>query len=965
MSKEKMSMRSIRIAAVLAVALSLVAAAFGATSAFAAFGVEPGSFDGTVLDQAGQPETQAGAHPFVVTTGFTLNSVPDPEEEGQPVSDESNLRNAVVHIPAGLLGNPRATPRCSMEDFLVGPGQWPKCPDSSQVGIAHVWLNLFGFHFDWPGAIYNLEPASHQPALFGFYTELVPTFVVPTIRNNGDYGLDVHVANIDETLNLNQTSLEFWGVPASPEHDMERGMPGVFEAPPVCSDTEYTTEAPCPSKAPEIAFLTNPTDCAHGPFTVGIDVQAWAGQTGSSSFVTHDNEGNPTGVTRCDRVPFGPTVSAKATTSSAETPTGLDFELSLPEDGILNPEGLTQAEVRKAVVRLPRGMSLNPSAGEGLGVCTPAEYAREDVDTAANQGCPNTSKLGSVSIKTPLLEEGLEGSVYLAQPDDPKTALPGAENPFDSLISIYIVARNQERGIVVKSAGEVRPDEETGQIVTTFDDLPQLPFSNLKVHFREGQRSPIVSPPNCGSYQTVAELTPWSSSEEITVESTFLVTSGVGGEPCPSGGTPPFHPQIEAGTLNNNAGSYSPFYLRMFRSDSEQEITNFSADLPPGLTGKLAGIPKCSDAELAQAAAHTGLEEKENPSCPAASQVGHALVGYGVGSILNYSPGKVYLAGPYHGTPVSIATVTSALIGPFDVGTVIVRSAFRVDPETAQIHVDSKGSDPIPHIRRGILLHLRDIRLYLDRSEFVTNPTSCDPMSEDALITGSGADFASSADDAPISVSEPFQVSNCGLLPFKPKLSFRLRGGTHRGDYPALTATLKARPGDANIRHAAVVLPHTEFLEQAHIGTVCTRVQYAANECPAASIYGHVRAVTPLLDHPLEGNVYMRSSSHPLPDLVASLRGEINIDLAGRIQSKHGQIATIFDTIPDTPVTKFVLSMKGGKKGLLVNSRNLCLSPSHGRVSLIGQNSKTERLHPVIANGCAKGRAAKRARGRH
>jgi hypothetical protein len=952
MSKEKMSMKSVRIATALAALLMTFAVA--ASSASADFGIEPGSFDSNSIDPNGHAMLQAGAHPFASTTGFDLNteiySGPG-EENGLPVPQGGHLRNVKVEVPAGLVGNPLATERCKLTEFakgIVSPGPFKPCPDSTQVGIAEIDLNLFGSHSTMKGAIYNLTPGGGQPALFGFWALIIPVYINPTIRSNGDYGLNVNVLNIDESTAISGTRLTFWGVPASATHDMERGNPLFGQ----CADQ---TAKPCKSGEPEIPFLTNPFDCAHGPFQVNMSVESWEGASDGDSMLTHDDEGNPRGVERCDRVPFEPAIDAKQTTNDAETPTGLDFELKAPSAGLLNADGIADSPIKKAVVRLPDGVSLNPSAGEGLGVCTPADYAREDVDIVAGSGCPNSSKLGSVDIETPLLEEHLTGSVYLAASDNPKTTEHGAENPFDSLISIYIVARSAERGVVIKAAGKVEPDEKTGQIVTTFDNLPQLPFDNLKIHFREGQRSPLVSPPSCGTYTTVAEMTPWANQSQVrTVKDQFVVQHGVGGSPCASG-APPFDPNIQAGTLNNNAGAFSPFYLRMFRNDNEQEITNFSADLPTGMVAKLAGIPKCSDAALAKAAANTGLEEKENPSCPAASQVGHATVGYGVGTVLNYSPGKVYLAGPYHGTPVSIATVTSALIGPFDVGTVIVRSAFRVDGETGQVHVDSKGSDPIPHILKGVLLHLRDIRLYMDRPDFTLNPTNCDRMTVQALITGSGGDFVSSADDAALPASTPFQAAGCGLLKFKPKLAFKLKGGTHRGDYPALTTTLQARKGDANISKAVVTLPHSEFLAQEHIGTVCTRVQFAAKNCPAASVYGRARAVTPLLDKPLEGPVYLRSSSHPLPDLVADLGGEIQVTLAGRIDSVHGRIRTTFNRVPDVPVTKFTLKMRGGKKGLLVNSRNLCKAPGRAEAKLGAQNGKTRVAHPVMKTGCRKG----------
>ncbi len=622
------------------------------------------------------------------------------------------------------------------------------------------------------------------------------------------------------------------------------------------------------------------------------------------------------------------------------------MHVEIPNPGFDNAHGIASSDIKAIKVALPEGMTINPSQGEGLGVCTSAQYASETLKSDPGTGCPSTSKIGTVEVRSPALAETLEGSVLVAKPFD---------NPSNSLIGLYIVIKNPERGVMVKLAGKVDPNAQTSQIVTTFDDIPQLPFSSFDLHFREGVRAPLATPKTCGKYTTQAEFTPWSNpSKPLLTSTSFEITHGVGGSACPAGGTAPFHPQLQAGALNPSALAFTPVTVRMTREDGEQEITSFSADLPPGLGAKLAGVPKCSDAALTATALDSGSNEISNPICPAASQVGRVTVGYGVGSVQTHATGRIFLAGPYHGAPISIATVAPAVLGPIDLGTIVQRSAFRVDPETAQVHVDSKASDPIPHILKGLELHLRDIRVYMDRPNFTINPTNCNPMSFGAQLSGSGADFASSADDVSVGVANPFQVANCSLLGFKPKLSFKLKGGTHRSDHPALTAMLTPRPGDANIGKAVVALPHSEFLDNAHIKTICTRAQFASNTCPDASIYGYAKAVSPLLDEPIEGPVYLRSSSNPLPDLVAKLQGEINVNAVGRIDSVNEGIRTTFDTVPDTPVTKFTLSMQGGKKGLFVNSRNLCLHPARADVKFTGQNGKTEHLRPLMQDSCKK-----------
>ncbi|HWW68047.1 MAG TPA: hypothetical protein VNY83_08705, partial [Solirubrobacterales bacterium] len=468
-------------------------------------------------------------------------------------------------------------------------------------------------------------------------------------------------------------------------------------------------------------------------------------------------------------------------------------------------------------------------------------------------------------------------------------------------------------------------------------------------------------------YTALADLTPWSAplqSHHLTANS-FQIEHGVNGGPCPSGGLPPFKPGLTAGSINNAAGQYSPFYIRLTREDGEQEITHFSIKLPPGVIGKLAGIPLCSDAAIAQAKsrshANEAALEEADPSCPAASEIGHTLVGAGVGSVLAQAPGKIYLAGPYHGSAISVVSITDAHVGPFDLGTVVVREALKVNPETGEVFVDATGSDPIPHIIDGVPTHLRDIRIYMDKPEFVINPTSCEPTSTASTLLGSGLNFASEADDVPVTVSSPFQAAGCNGLGFKPQLKLSLIGATHRGGAPKLKAVLRARPGDANIGSAQVTLPHSEFLFNAHIKTICTRVVFKegnvpGEKCPAGSVYGFAKAITPILSEPLEGPVYLRSSSHQLPDLVAALHNnQVNIALDGHVEGvNNGQIRNTFEAVPDAPVTEFTLEMQGGGKGLLENSTDLCASPHHATADFVGHNGKVEDFRPLLAVSCGK-----------
>jgi len=319
---------------------------------------------------------------------------------------------------------------------------------------------------------------------------------------------------------------------------------------------------------------------------------------------------------------------------------------------------------------------------------------------------------------------------------------------------------------------------------------------------------------------------------------------------------------------------------------------------------------------------------------------------------VTYVSGSIYLGGAYHGDPLSVISVTPAVAGPFDAGTVVIRLALTLNPETAEVEVDGKNSDPIPHILNGIVLKVRDLRVYVDRNNFILNPTSCDPSTAKATLFGSYLNVFDPSDDVPVGLSTRYQAANCLNLGFKPKLSLNLLGGTKRGGHPALKAVLNAKPGDANIGKAVVTLPKSAFLDQSHIRTICTRVQFAAKNCPKGAIYGFAKAITPLLDEPVQGPVYLRSSNHKLPDLVAALHGLVDVDIVGRIDSYKGGIRSSFETVPDAPVTKFTLTMQGGQKGLVINSRNLCAGENRGDAQFAGQNGVPYHFHPLVKPSC-------------
>jgi hypothetical protein len=927
---------------------ALLLAALSASPASASFGFE--DFDVAFTNSDGTPAIQAGSHPFAMTTKLDVNTKVDAK---LGVIPDGAVKDLIVDLPPGLAFDPHAVPRCSEADFLLANGEHPfgNCPDATAVGFIKVRGEAGNPIPSEPGVVFNLIPTPGVAAKFGFHVLGVTVVLEGGVRSDGERNLFASLSNISQAEPFYGSLLTLWGNPANPAHDEDRG--------------ECLIEAGgCPVNITERPFITLPRSCS-GPLITAFEADSWQnpGIWVKGQAETHDDlePPNPLGLSDCAKLGFGPQISAQPTNQDAESPSGLDFNLDVNDQGLRSPTGIAQSDIEKAVLTLPEGVTANPSLAEGLGVCSPADYGKEAIGSEPGEGCPQSSKIGSLEAETPLLEgETLKGALFVAQPDDPATAEHGAENPFDSLIALYMVIKDPQRGILVKQAGEVEPDLRTGRLITTFDDLPQFPLGHVHVHLREGGRSPLITPPHCGTFTTRADFTPWANpAQTLATTASFQITAGVGGSACPRDGVPAFNPGFEAGTINNAAKSYSPVYMRLTRSDGEQDMTKLSTTLTQGLVGKLAGIARCPDSQIAAAKAKSAKRELVQPSCPANSKIGRLLAGAGVGSELTYVPGSLYLAGPHHGDPLSVVAIVPAEAGPFDAGTVVVREALTLNPTSAEVEVDGAASDPIPHILKGIVLKVRDIRIYADRPDFTFNPTSCRASEFRATVFGGYLDVFSAADDIPISRTDRFQAADCASLGFKPKLSIAFKGGIKRGGHPALRAVVTPRPKDANFARAVVTLPRSAFLDQGHIRTICTRVQFAAHACPAASVYGFATVRTPVLDEPAKGPVYLRSSNHNLPDLVMALKGPpsaaAEVDLVGRIDSHKGGIRASFESIPDFPVSKFVLEMQGGEKGLIVNSRNLCARPSRAIARLGGQNGRWRDFKPLVRpSGCGK-----------
>lgn len=917
------------------------------------------------FDTFGSEEfTQAGAHPFAATSSLSVPTRRSAQKGVMENTSVEDLRDLYFELPAGFVGNPEATPlTCTVVQVREN-----KCSEAAVVGGVSIDI---GASKDQERAIFRVFPEDGYPAAFAFRPVAdSPITVVlrAKLRSNGDYGVTA-VAPLPpqqpEFIRLKYATLCGYG--ASIEDQGFNGL--AFKG---CKKPGELT-------ANETPFLTMPTQCGGAPDVTRAHIDSFQnpGPRNDEGFpvLSDPNWKSAEAVapqnTGCAALteawagggPGSPSFGFKPDNTRAAAPVGYTAHLHIPQEGLLDKDGLATAHLKDTVVTLPEGVVLNPSAADGLEACTEAQagYLGDGFGSpnptrfsTTSPGCPESSKIGLVEVSTPILDETLEGAIYLAAQKD---------NPFGSDFATYLVIDDAKTGIKATLAGKVDPDPASGRITASFANNPQVPVEDLEVTFFGGDRASLVNPDVCGDYTTQTALTPWSAQDPdapkasetaFSNDTAAIDTPASGQSSCPTSKSGrPFALDFSARSTNPIAGAYSPFVLRLTRGDGNQELNEISVATPPGFAAVLRGVQICPDAGLAQALSRTasgdGALEIDSPSCPAASQIGTTTIGAGSGPSPFYvKTGKVYLTGPYKSAPASLAFIVPAVAGPFDLGVQVVRTALYVNPKTAQV---TAKSDPIPQILAGIPLQVRDVRVELDRpGGFTFNPTNCEAMAIAAQVTGGSGAVAN--------LSNRFQVGGCENLGFEPQLKIRLSGGTKRSAYQRLEATVTARPGDANISRAAVTLPHAFFLAQEHIRTVCTRVQFAAKACPPGSVYGSAEATTPLLDGKLVGPVYLRSSDNPLPDLVAALRGPdaqpIEVELAGRTDSKDGGIRNTFDLVPDAPVSQFTLNLLGGKKSLIVNSRDLCKSKQRATVRLNGQNGMVRNFRPVIKTSCGK-----------
>jgi hypothetical protein len=897
-------------------------------------------------DEGGAPDTQAGSHPFQLTTDLALNQAGN----GYPVALSKDLD---FKVPPGLIGNPTVLPQCTLKQFLSIVNEVNECSPQTAIGLASVTINspTLGNQATFVEPLFNLEPAVGEPARFGFYVLVIggstPVILDTSVRTGGDYGVTVSVNNIVQTAAFVSSQVTFWGVPGDSRHDNLRGWSCLEQS----RGQELKDGACTPSEAHHPPpFLSLPTACT-GPLQSTLETDSWEREGVFNALASAPMPA----LDGCNRLPFTPSVKVTPDGQAGSTPTGLTVDEHVSQLSTLATEGLAESDVKGLSVTLPAGVALNPAGADGLQACSLEQIALQS-DSAP--GCPEAAKVGTVTIKTPLLPNALEGAAYLATQD---------ANPFGSLVSLYIYAEDPISGVRVKAAGEVLEDPVTGQLTAHFEGdpvfendpryakvpaaqfLPELVFEDVELHFFGGDRAPLTTPARCGSYKTTGTFTPWSGNPTAESSSEFQVLSGPNGSPCQN--PLPFAPSLTAGTTSIQAGGFSPFTMTMSRPDGSQNLNSIQLKMPPGLLGTLSSVKLC------------GEPQADEGTCGPESLIGHTTVSVGVGGDpYTVTGGEVFITGPYKGAPYGLSIVNPAKAGPFDLGKVVVRAKIEIDQSTAALTIttDETGPYKIPTIIQGIPLEIQHVNVSIDRPNFTFNPTNCSPLA----ITGS----LTSSEGASSALQVPFQATNCAVLAFKPKLTASTSGKTSRVNGASLTVKLgyPAGPYDANIARVKVELPKRLPSRLTTLQKACTAAVFEANpaDCPAASVIGHATATTPVLPVPLTGPaIFVSHGGEAFPSLIVVLQGYgATVHLVGStFISKQGITSSTFKTVPDVPVGTFELTLPEGPYSALAANGNLCNGKLAMPTEFVGQNGALIKTSTKIAvAGCAKAKAAKK-----
>lgn len=923
------------------------------------FGVSPGCFD---LQFSGAPSgedlapayLQAGGHPDRLEFGLRMNAPAEADPLLGPDWPPEALKDLYLDLPPGWVADPGALATCPLDQLQASAGgeTAPNCPPASQAGIVKVVIPSFEGRIPIDGLpLYNLKAPPGVTARFGLNLFGRVTTFDGKLTPGAEPHLRIELHNLNQAPPIDALDVTLWGIPADQGHDAERACPAqllpVIGGPGCSTGTLRRT------------FLRLPTACT-GPTVASLQVDSWIhpGVFQTAAVVSHlppslfgdptepasypapypgldaAQWGAPAGLTGCDQPAFVPSVSVQPSSSAAAEPAGLDVQLRTDQSEFENPDAVAPSDLRDATIELPPQLTVNAALANGLGACSEEEVG---LDSDRQPGCPASSTLGTVEARTPLLEAPLRGSIYFHSSQATASGLR---------LVVYLVAGND--GAMVKVPATISVDRASGRLTTRLRNLPQIPISDLGLHFFAGPRAPFVTPAACGAYRSAVRLTPWARATETEAGDQFSIDSGTGGSACPSSPAAlPLTPRFVAGVSEPIAGASSPLRFELSRGDGQQPLTSFQATLPAGLSASPAGVERCPEASLDAVAGREldGRAELAAPSCPSGSKVGEAEVTVGSGSEpLDLKSGRIYLAGPYGGAPLSLAIVIPAVAGEMDLGTVVVRSKLNMDPSSGRLRLAGE----LPTMQEGVPLNLRRILLELDRPGFMRNPTGCSAGAIEARVGGMAGATADS--------SMRFQAHDCGALGFEPKLQMRLLGGpaaARHSAHPRVRVLVQPRPGDANLAKAVITLPAGEQLDPTRLHGICSRQEFAAEECPASSRYGSVSAVSPALGETLAGPLYLRESKRGFPDVAVQLEGEFGLVLSGRIEFSGGRVRLVLRDLPDLPLAHLALTLSGGRQGLLVNNRNLCREGAGVTARMWGANGRPVVRRTGLRVGCA------------
>jgi hypothetical protein len=917
------------------------------------FGAE--KYELTPENENGTIDTQAGSHPFQLTTTLNFNEIlerqqhpPEREEEAAP----QLARNLHFDLPPGLLGNVTVVPQCSVADFdTINSGDSNRCPADTAIGAARVTLNepdIYNGVVTETVPVFNLTPEKGEPARFGLEVVKVPVVFNTAVLTGSNYGVEVSVDNATEFATILKTQVTFWGTPSAEAHDHSRGWECVagghwvagFNKP--CVEAE---EEPTPKP-----FLTLPTSCASAPSST-VTGDSWAGSTLAAEYVF------PSSLTGCTLLGFTPAMSVATDTHAASSPTGLAVNIKVPQGSTLSAKGLAEADVKDTTLVLPEGVQASPGAADGLLKCSTGQVGfdpfsegleealqlQNDHFSGEKTSCPEASKIGTVEIKTPLLENPLTGGVYLASQDT---------EPFKSPLVLYLLAEDPVTGVRVKLAGEVQINQSTGQLTSVFRNAPPLPFEELTLKLFGGPRASQSTPPECGNYATQATFSPSNGGATASASSGFSITEGAEGG-CPSN-PQPFAPALSSGPTTAQAGVFTDFSLTINHPDSDQALNGLTVHLPPGAAAELANVTPCAEP----------ASPSQEWSCGPESLLGTATTSSGLGSDPYSLTGQVYLTAGYDGAPFGLLVATRAKAGPFDLGMVYVRSRINVDPNTAAVTITTDAGphgDGFPTMLKGVPVQLKAINVLINREHFEFNPTNCSAPTVSATISG--------AQGATSTASSSYALENCANLPFAPKLTATAGGQASKANGASLNVKVEAAGlGQANIAKVDLTLPVALPSRLSTIQKACVLAVFEANPaaCDEGSVIGKATIRTPVLKSPLTGPAYLVShGGAAFPDVEFVLQGEgILLILDGKTDIKKGITYSRFESTPDAPFTSFITELPTGPHSALT-----AYVPESKHYSLCGANlvmptvitaqngAVKEQTTPILATGC-KGVAA-------